>query len=75
MTYQSSKGSQKNREMVITDDWDLDAALQQYRHSLKITIQTYRQEDSTGKYRERASVSLHWLVAADFVLAAVKVMR
>ena len=38
--------------MVITDDWDLDAALQQYRHSLKITIQTYRQEDSTGKYRE-----------------------
>ena len=26
--------------LALVDDWDLDAALQQFRHSMKITIQT-----------------------------------
>ena len=26
--------------LALVDDWDLDAALQQFKHSMKITIQT-----------------------------------
>lgn len=36
--------------MTITDDWDLDVALQQSKHTLKLVIRTYQYTDSPGQW-------------------------
>lgn len=38
MTKMSGEGT-----MAMTDDWDLDVALQQCRHSLRVQVQTIRE--------------------------------
>jgi len=40
MMYHVPNSSSGEGTLAMVDDWDLDAALQQFRHSMKITIQT-----------------------------------